>query len=207
MLKHHFSTLLVYRFAVHIKTSKTFVITHFHLCLYNYIFFSDLIPFQQDLGNNLLGQHYYSDNKGRDYFISMSHRNTMANRKCNIEGHPVVPIGENNMQRDCKYCQKYRIKTKRGWNVKTKFKCETCNVNLCSGDMTSRNCFVLYHEENVFGKVQSEMYISQLDTNMWSRNVKSNAHVYKSNMHRHVKHTCEINSRCILVLLSQINES
>jgi hypothetical protein len=27
----------------------------------------------------------------------------MLNRKCNIEGHPVVPIGENNMQRDCKY--------------------------------------------------------------------------------------------------------
>ncbi|CAC5409666.1 unnamed protein product [Mytilus coruscus] len=124
------------------------------------------LPFQQDSGNNPLGPYYYSDNKGRDYFVSMSNRNTMANRKCNIEGHPVVPIGENNMQRDCKYCQKYRVKTKRGWNVKTKFKCETCNVNLCSGDMTSRNCFVLYHEENVFGKAQPEMYISPLDTNM-----------------------------------------
>lgn len=87
--------------------------------------------------------------------LSDSRTRWNMNRKFHIPGHQVVPIGMANEQRDCKYCQKKKIKTKRGWNVKTKFKCDRCNVNLCSGDMTSRNCFVLFHEEFVFAGNQN----------------------------------------------------
>ena len=142
--------------------TRPFFLCFFFLLLFFYqaiFIISDLVPFQQDGGFGYYGQMILSNYRSRGF-------NQMLNRKCNIEGHPVVPIGENNMQRDCKYCQRYKVKTKRGWNVKTKFKCETCNVNLCSGDMTSRNCFVMFHDEFVFGK-PSQICIDPAETDKW----------------------------------------
>lgn len=74
-----------------------------------------------------------------------------VNRKCDLPGHPVVPI-ENKKQRKCKYCQIHKLRTKSGWRVVTNFKCGTCDIGLCSGENTDRNCFQLFHEEFVFGQ-------------------------------------------------------
>ena len=76
-------------------------------------------------------------------------------RRGDLPGHPVVPI-ENKKQRKCKYCQIYKQRTKSGWRVVTNFKCGTCNVGLCSGENTGRNCFHLYHDEFVFGATERQ---------------------------------------------------
>lgn len=43
----------------------------------------------------------------------------------------------------CVHCQFNKIKTKSGWRVYTHFKCEKCNVPLCT---QKRDCFLLYHK-------------------------------------------------------------
>jgi hypothetical protein len=80
--------------------TRPFFLCFFFLLLFFYqaiFIISDLVPFQQDGGFGYYGQMILSNYRSRGF-------NQMLNRKCNIEGHPVVPIGENNMQRDCKYC-------------------------------------------------------------------------------------------------------
>lgn len=42
----------------------------------------------------------------------------------------------------CAFCHVHKIRTKSGYPTQTIFKCELCDVPLCTGD---RNCFVLYH--------------------------------------------------------------
>ena len=121
----------------------------------NFVLIADIPPLQQFIRDEMSMYMTSSEYK--------VHGAPTPQRKTLIPGHPVVTIGHGNAQRDCKYCQKYKVKTKRGWNVKTKFKCETCNVNLCSGDLTSRNCFILYHEEFVFGSTPSRIYIPPKD--------------------------------------------
>lgn len=48
--------------------------------------------------------------------------------------------------RGCAYCNYYKVKTKSGWGVYTRHKCEACNVPLCK---KVRPCFFLYHEMEV----------------------------------------------------------
>lgn len=67
--------------------------------------------------------------------------------------HPMVPIIRiKRIQKDCKYCQVHKLKSKSGLRFKTNFKCATCDIALCSGEHTERHCFVLFHNEFVFGK-------------------------------------------------------
>lgn len=42
----------------------------------------------------------------------------------------------------CAYCQLHRTKTASGWRVSTRYKCELCNVPLCT---QNRDCFHAYH--------------------------------------------------------------
>ncbi|XP_052065431.1 uncharacterized protein LOC127705185 isoform X18 [Mytilus californianus] len=70
-----------------------------------------------------------------------------------LSKHPMIPIiGMKRMQKDCKYCQVHKIKSKSGLRFKTNFKCATCDIALCSAQHTERHCFVLFHNEFVFGK-------------------------------------------------------
>ncbi|XP_021368186.1 uncharacterized protein LOC110459952 isoform X7 [Mizuhopecten yessoensis] len=45
----------------------------------------------------------------------------------------------------CAYCLMRQVRTKSGWYVYTTYKCEVCDVPLCTGQ---RNCFTLYHMDN-----------------------------------------------------------
>ncbi|XP_033752954.1 uncharacterized protein LOC117336493 isoform X4 [Pecten maximus] len=45
----------------------------------------------------------------------------------------------------CAYCLMRQVRTKSGWYVYTTYKCEVCDVPLCTGQ---RNCFALYHMDN-----------------------------------------------------------
>lgn len=68
------------------------------------------------------------------------------------ERHVLVQIKDkrkpaNVKMRECRYCSRNNIKTKKGWNVKTQLKCSACDVPLCSGSVSRRNCFVLYHNK------------------------------------------------------------
>ncbi|XP_033752958.1 uncharacterized protein LOC117336493 isoform X8 [Pecten maximus] len=44
----------------------------------------------------------------------------------------------------CVYCQFNKIKTKSGWWIYTRYKCEGCEVPLCN-TTSERDCFMLYH--------------------------------------------------------------
>lgn len=48
--------------------------------------------------------------------------------------------------RGCAYCNFYKVKTKSGWGVYTRHKCEACDVPLCK---KVRPCFYLYHDMKV----------------------------------------------------------
>ena len=63
-----------------------------------------------------------------------------------IPGHRIVP-NEGHKQRKCRQCQKNRRRTKSGWRVATRFRCETCNVPLCRDETSERDCFRQYHED------------------------------------------------------------
>ena len=72
------------------------------------------------------------------------------------EGHSLVLVGISEKtgcvkQKDCRYCSKYSVKTKSGYTVRTQYKCSGCDVALCSGELTGRNCFVLFHNELFLG--------------------------------------------------------
>lgn len=54
--------------------------------------------------------------------------------------HHLVPIGTN---KPCAYCELQKRRTKSGWYVYTRFRCEKCGVALCKGQ---RGCFVKYHQ-------------------------------------------------------------
>lgn len=70
-----------------------------------------------------------------------------------LSKHPLIPIiGMKRKQKDCKYCQIHKIKSKSGLRLKTNFKCATCDVALCCSQNTERHCFILFHNEFVFGK-------------------------------------------------------
>ncbi|XP_069132879.1 uncharacterized protein [Argopecten irradians] len=45
----------------------------------------------------------------------------------------------------CVYCLMKQVRTKSGWYVYTTYKCEVCDVPLCTGQ---RNCFTLYHRDS-----------------------------------------------------------
>lgn len=68
----------------------------------------------------------------------------------NLPGHKIVTLDKKTGMR-CLYCQVHRVKTASGWRVKTSYKCETCNVPLCSSEVCERNCFRLHHIE-MFGE-------------------------------------------------------
>lgn len=54
----------------------------------------------------------------------------------------------------CAYCLSNKIRTKAGWFIYTKFKCDYCNVPLCQ-ERSGRFCHLLYHKhlaENFSGQ-------------------------------------------------------
>lgn len=63
-----------------------------------------------------------------------------------IPGHKIIP-NEGHKQKKCKQCQRSKRKTKSGWQVASRFRCEICNVSLCRDDSSKRGCFRQYHEE------------------------------------------------------------
>lgn len=68
-----------------------------------------------------------------------------------ILGHNLVPT-DGRKQKLCRYCRANEKKSPSGWKILTRSKCDICNVPLCQGGKTERNCFRLFHEEYVFGK-------------------------------------------------------
>ena len=60
-----------------------------------------------------------------------------------FQGHTAVLLIGN--QKRCHYCYITNTKTKNGWDIFTRFKCSQCNIPLCPGRHTNRNCFNLFH--------------------------------------------------------------
>ncbi|XP_060086275.1 uncharacterized protein LOC132565629 isoform X5 [Ylistrum balloti] len=59
----------------------------------------------------------------------------------------------------CAYCLMKQVRTKSGWYVYTTYKCEVCDVPLCTGQ---RNCFALYHMDN---KLPGQVINTRADSN------------------------------------------
>ncbi|OWF43272.1 hypothetical protein KP79_PYT18778 [Mizuhopecten yessoensis] len=77
--------------------------------------------------------------------------------------HRMVPI-EGNKLRACALCSLNKIKTRSGWGVYTRHKCEACTVPLCKG---KRDCFQAFHrvfgyKYDVTGQTQKVQDISKL---------------------------------------------
>jgi hypothetical protein len=53
---------------------------------------------------------------------------------------------DGNKLKACVYCQINKVKTRRGWSVKSYYMCKACEVPLCRG---MRECFHHYH--NIIG--------------------------------------------------------
>lgn len=83
-------------------------------------------------------------------------------REDEVPGHPVVPVGGNYKQRECRYCRFHGNRTKSGWRVKTNYKCDICQIPLCTKESTGRNCFTNYHQEFVFGDQQPEARVQAM---------------------------------------------
>jgi len=45
----------------------------------------------------------------------------------------------------CQYCKMKNIRTWKGCDVQSGFKCSQCNVYLCNIEFTNRNCFSMFH--------------------------------------------------------------
>ena len=58
-------------------------------------------------------------------------------------------------QKRCVLCRHYKLTTRAGWKILTQYRCEKCDVALCTGN---RNCFFLYH------KLLMESKIGSMDT-------------------------------------------
>lgn len=43
----------------------------------------------------------------------------------------------------CLLCQINKTRTKSGWLASSRYRCDTCNVPLCTG---KRDCFTAYHQ-------------------------------------------------------------
>lgn len=64
----------------------------------------------------------------------------------------------------CAYCLSNKIRTKAGWFIYTKFKCNYCNVPLCQ-ERSGRFCHMLYHKhmaENLAEPVEEKEACRQL---------------------------------------------
>lgn len=59
--------------------------------------------------------------------------------------HRII-LSEDKKLRNCAFCQLQEVKNKSGGCVRTRNLCEACNVPLCRGQLTDRNCFQLYHD-------------------------------------------------------------
>lgn len=64
----------------------------------------------------------------------------------NEEAEHILIHTEGNKLKACVYCQINKVKTRRGWTVKSYYMCKTCEVPLCRG---SRDCY--YHYHNLIG--------------------------------------------------------
>lgn len=118
-----------------------FVLLDFHVCLFalagtstyhqghSTMILSDMTSFRHRTGGVL------------------SSRISFPFNKLNLPpGHHLIPI-PGNKKKECKYCQRHKFKTKSGYSRQTQYKCETCDVALCSGGYTDRNCLVAFHNE------------------------------------------------------------
>ena len=107
-------------------------------------------------GNPQLGMKFNEDPSFAD--IGYNHNQLIMNQHTKIEQnndrqtqmsneHFLVPT-ENWKTQNCFYCSHNNIKTKSGWTVTTKSKCNYCQVPLCR----HRGCFVNYHKM-LFGRL------------------------------------------------------
>lgn len=66
----------------------------------------------------------------------------------------------------CFQCHKDKTKTKKGWRVYTHFKCEHCNIPLCTGGRGTRRCFEIFHRERGITEIIAEYDPRMLFSNM-----------------------------------------
>lgn len=60
--------------------------------------------------------------------------------------HTLVVIGDKKEKR-CQLCRMMNCKTKAGWDILTRYKCQQCELPLCSGINSGRNCFANFHQQ------------------------------------------------------------
>ncbi|XP_061182949.1 transcription regulator protein BACH1-like isoform X5 [Saccostrea echinata] len=56
----------------------------------------------------------------------------------------------------CFQCHRDKTKTKKGWRVYTHFKCEQCNIPLCTGARGTRRCFEIFHREQGISNILTD---------------------------------------------------
>lgn len=60
--------------------------------------------------------------------------------------HLLIPFSDDTRKQvKCFFCKVNRLKTKSGWPVLTRHKCQKCGVPLCKGQEKERPCHYLYH--------------------------------------------------------------
>lgn len=89
--------------------------------------------------------HHQTLNQDLEYFTS------------EMSKHRLIPT-EGSKLKHCVYCQFHKVKTKSGWRVSCRHKCEACDVPLCK---EVRDCFQLYHQFIFEGKEESPIQIAR----------------------------------------------
>lgn len=62
-----------------------------------------------------------------------------------INSHRLIS-NDGKKQKNCAFCLYNKTRTRSGYCVLTRHKCEQCNVSLCKGEGTERACFYLFHQ-------------------------------------------------------------
>lgn len=84
----------------------------------------------QALGS--LTHTHFHDRQSYDGSLSCTIDNTV---------HSCVP-SDNYRTTNCLYCKQMNVRTKAGWNVTTRHRCNVCKVPLCG----KRGCFTMFHK-------------------------------------------------------------
>jgi len=86
--------------------------------------------------------------------ISSSSLQTMQGLPEGEKHKAMLITGTGAYKKPCVLCEFHKIRTKSGWYIYSRYKCDICNVALCTG---GRGCFSLYHQyfshySNVIGE-------------------------------------------------------
>lgn len=100
-----------------------------------------------------------------------------ANFEAYLSEHPLTRVSQvSRKQTLCYFCRVNSLRTKSGYGVLTRHKCETCDTPLCKGQEKERPCFVLFHRALYQGTNPRETYQNYI------QNLTNQYYQYESDM-------------------------